>query len=109
MEMMRIDSESMVDMIFHLKWKSEFALHTDGYQASRINIWRDFFLPHLLDKIMDRQAGERIEVRLKNGDILPPFDKQSLVQVKRDQFEQGLAAKAIATRPGSADFTPRAC
>jgi hypothetical protein len=33
----------MVDIIFHLKWKSEFARHTDGYQASRINIWRDFF------------------------------------------------------------------
>ena len=106
MEMMRIDSESMVDMIFHLKWKSEFALHTDGYQASRINIWRDFFPAHLLDKIMDRQAGERIEVRLKDGDILPPFDKQSLVQVKRDQFEQELAAKVIAT-PGVGRFYPK--
>ena len=106
MEMMRIDSDSMVDMIFHLKWKSEFALHTDGYQASRINIWRDFFPQHLLDKMMDRQTGERIEVRLKDGDILPPFDKQSLVQVKRDRFEQELAAKAIAT-PGVGRFFPK--
>ena len=98
----------MVDMIFYLKWKSEFAMHTDGYQASRMNIWRDFLPPHLLDKIMDKQAGERIEVRLKAGDILPPFDKQSLVQVKRDRFEQELAAKAIAT-PESAGSIPRAC
>ena len=106
MEMMRINSESMVDMIFHLKWKSEFARHTDGYQASRINVWRDFFPPHLLDKIMDRQAGARIEIRLKDGDILPPFDKQSLVQVKRDRFEQKLATKAIAT-PGVGRFYPK--
>lgn len=105
-EMMRIDSDSIVDMIFHLKWKSKFAMHTDGYQASRINVWRDFFPSDLLDKIMGRQAGERIEVRIKADDILPPFDKQSLVQVKRDQFDQELAAKAIAT-PGVGRFYPK--
>jgi SAM-dependent methyltransferase len=81
-------------------------MHTDGYQASRINIWRDFFPPDLLDKIMGRQAGERIEVRLKDGDILPPFDSQSLVQVKRDKFEKELELKAMAT-PGVGRFYPK--
>jgi len=65
--MMRINSDSIVDMIFHLKWKSESAIHTDGYQASRINIWRDFFPPNLLDEIRDRQAGDRIEVKLRQA------------------------------------------
>ena len=83
MEMMRINSDSIVDMIFHLKWKSESAIHTDGYQASRINVWRDFFPPNLLDEIRDRQAGDRIEIKLKAGEILPPFDKQNLIQLKR--------------------------
>jgi SAM-dependent methyltransferase/FKBP-type peptidyl-prolyl cis-trans isomerase 2 len=106
MEMMRIGSDSMVDMIFHLKWSSEFAMHTDGYQASRINIWRDFFPPDLLDKIMGRQAGESLDIRIKADDILPPFDKKSLVQIKRDQFEQQLARKAIAT-PGVGRFYPK--
>ena len=106
MEMMRIDSDSIVDMIFHLRWKSEFAMHTDGYQASRINIWRDFFPPQFLEKIMGRQAGERIELRLKDGDILPAFDEQSLVQVKRDQFEQELELNAMAT-PGVGRFYPK--
>jgi len=104
--MMRINSDSIVDMIFHLKWKSEFAIHTDGYQASRINIWRDLFPTNLLDKIMDRQAGERIEVRLKAGDILPPFDNRNLVKVKRDQIEQKLATNAIAI-PGVGRFYPK--
>jgi SAM-dependent methyltransferase/FKBP-type peptidyl-prolyl cis-trans isomerase 2 len=93
-------------MIFHLKWKSEFASHTDGYQASRINIWRDFFPPQFLDKIMDRQVGERIELQLNDGDILPPIDEKSLVQIKRDQFEQELATKAIATL-GVGRFYPK--
>jgi hypothetical protein len=106
MEMMRINSESMVDMIFHLKWKSEFAMHTDGYQASRINMWRDYFPPDLLGKIMDRQAGERIEVNLNSDDILPPFDDQNLVQVKRVQFEQALASRSIAMA-GVGRFYPK--
>jgi SAM-dependent methyltransferase/FKBP-type peptidyl-prolyl cis-trans isomerase 2 len=96
----------MVDMIFHLKWKSEFARHTDGYQASRINIWRDFISPDLLDKIMGRQAGERFEVHIKKGELLPPFDKKSLVQVKRDQFERKLARKAFAA-PAVGRFYPK--
>ena len=31
----RIDTQSLVDLIFHLKWKSSMATHTDGFQASR--------------------------------------------------------------------------
>jgi len=105
-EMMRIDSDSIVDMIFHLKWKSESAIHTDGYQASRINIWRDFFPPSLIDEIRDRQAGDRIEVNLKAGDILPPFDKQNLIQLRRDQLYGRLAGDAIA-RPEVGRFYPK--
>ena len=103
---MRIDSDSIVDMIFHLKWKSGFATHTDGYQASRINIWRDFFPPELLEKMVDRQAGERIEVHLKAGDVLPPFDSQNLIQVRGDQFGQGTVRNATAT-PGIGRFYPK--
>jgi hypothetical protein len=105
-KMMRTDSDSNVDMIFHLKWKSEFAMHTDGYQASHINIWRDILPPELLDKINDRPAGERIEVHLKAGDILPPFDQKNLIQVKRDQFRQGFATYAIAS-PGVGRYYPK--
>ena len=95
-----------MDLIFHLKWKSEFATHTDGYQASQVNIWRDFFPPNLLDKIKDRQAGERVEVHLKAGDILPLFNKQNLIQIKRDQFWQGSAISAIAA-PEVGRFYPK--
>ena len=35
-----IDTKSLVDLILHLKWKSNLATHTDGYQASRVNIWQ---------------------------------------------------------------------
>ena len=66
MEDRHISSDSIVDAIFHLKWKSENAIHTDGFQASRINIWRDFLPPFFLEKIKRKQAGKSIELRLKS-------------------------------------------
>ena len=61
MDSRRIDSDSIVDMIFHLKWKSDAAIHTEGYQASRINIWRDYIPPFLLDAIKGfGQQGEKM-------------------------------------------------
>ena len=106
MEIMRIDSDSIVDIIFHLKWKSEFAVHTDGYQASRINIWRDFLPPDLLNRIKGRQTGERIEVPLKAGEVLPPFDEQNLIQVKSNQFDRRLTMDTIA-KPAVGRFYPK--
>ena len=98
----------MVDMIFYLKWKSEFAMHTDGYQASRMNIWRDFLPPHLLDKIMDKQAGERIEVRLKAGDILPPLTNRVWYGSNEIDLNKSLQQKRLQP-PESAGSIPRAC
>ena len=104
--MKRIDSDSIVDMIFHLKWKSEHAMHTDGYQASRINIWRDFIPPALLDKIKGRQAGDRLEIHLKSGEILPPFDETKLIQLKSDQFDRRHAIDNNPN-PGVGRFYPK--
>ena len=106
MDLRRIDSDSIVDMLFHLKWKSEVAWHTDVYQASRINIWRDVFPSALLEKLKNKQAGDRIDLELKAGDILPPFDEKNLIQVRTAQFERGLAKDAL-TRPGIGRFFPQ--
>jgi len=74
-----IDIDSLVDIIFNLRWKSDTAYHTDCYQASRVNIWRDFFPPGLLDSFMGRESGERIEVRLKDGESMPGYDDKKIV------------------------------
>ncbi len=95
MEDRRIDADSVVDVMFHLKWKSENANHTDGYQASRINIWRDFLPPLLLDNLKSRQAGERIEVRLNADDALPKFDEKNIFQIKSSQFDPPVGARAF--------------
>jgi SAM-dependent methyltransferase/FKBP-type peptidyl-prolyl cis-trans isomerase 2 len=93
-------------MVFHLKWKSDSAIHTEGYQASRINIWRDFFPPDLLDKIKGKQTGERLEIHLKAGEVLPPFDEKNLIQLKSDQFDRQ-RLRDTTTNPGVGRFYPK--
>jgi len=105
-ELNRIDSDSIVDMIFHLKWKSDAAIHTDGYQASRVNIWRDYLPPFLLDEIKGKQAGERIEMHLNSEDILPAFDENNLTRIKSNQFDRRFALDTIAG-PGVGRFYPK--
>jgi SAM-dependent methyltransferase/FKBP-type peptidyl-prolyl cis-trans isomerase 2 len=102
----RIDSDSIVDMIFHLKWKSDAAIHTEGYQASRINIWRDYIPPMLLDAIKGKQAAERIEVRFKSNDVLPEFDDRNVFQIKSNQFDRRHALKTF-TDPAVGRFYPK--
>ena len=106
MDSRQIDTDSIVDVVFHLKWKSDAATHADGYQASRINIWRDYLPPSLLDKFIGKQTGERLEIRLKAGEILPPFDEQRLIQIKGDQFDRRHAMDTIAD-PGVGRFYPK--
>ena len=87
MDSRRIDSDSIVDMVFHLKWKSEKVLHTDAYQASRINIWRDYFPPVLLDVIRGKPAGEGFEIRLNSDDLLAQVNGQGSLKIKSKQFD----------------------
>ena len=106
METRQIDSDSIVDVVFHLKWKSENAVHTDGFQASRINIWRDFLPPALLDNLKSRQAGERVEVRLNADDALPKFDEKNIFQIKSSQFDPQFTINTAA-KPAVGRFYPK--
>ncbi len=105
MELRKIDSDSIVDVIFILKWRSETALHTDGYQASRINIWRDYIPTFLLEKMKGRQAGDLIEVRLNADEFLARFSDSNLFSVKRDQFDRSLWEKQLP--PAVGRFYPK--
>ena len=106
MKLKRIESNSMVDMVFHLKWKSDTASHTDAYQASRINIWRDYFPNTLLDTLEGKQAGESFEIKLDSDELLPKFSKRNLIDIRRNQFDPARAG--LAWRPPSIGrFYPR--
>jgi len=98
--------DSLVDIIFNLRWKSDTAYHTDCYQASRVNIWRDVFPPGLLDSFLGKESGERIAVQLKDGDSLPRYDSQKLFTIKRSQFDTSMGRLGVL-RPQFGRFYPK--
>jgi FKBP-type peptidyl-prolyl cis-trans isomerase 2 len=104
--MKRINTESIVDLMFHLKWKSNYASHTDCYQASNVNIWRDHFPPVLLDSIMMRSPGDRIELSFKQGEILPEFEPKKIFRIDDNQFDRNFNKNTLI-QPCQGRFYPK--
>ncbi|MDZ7581303.1 MAG: methyltransferase domain-containing protein [Deltaproteobacteria bacterium] len=78
--------ESLVDIIFSLRWKSASAHHTDCYQANGVNIWRDYFPPTLLASVLGKGSGERVDLQLKAGESIPGYDPKRMFSVRSTQF-----------------------
>jgi FKBP-type peptidyl-prolyl cis-trans isomerase 2 len=105
-KMNRIDSGSIVDMVFHLKWKSGFASHSEGYQASPVDMRRDLLPPVLVDALMGKEAGERVQVHSSNGDIVEAFAEKNLFNIKNSQFDRRFR-QGLVTEPRLGRFYPR--
>ena len=82
-----IDTDSKVDLLFQLNWKSDLVNHTDCFQASQANIWRDVFPSDLKQRLMGRQGGDEIELAFESGQVLPSFQRNMLMEIKRKQFD----------------------
>lgn len=104
--MNKIDMESLVDIIFNLRWKSDTAYHTDCYQANNVNIWRDHFPPGLLNSLLGKEAGERVVIPLNNENPVPRYDTKKLLTVKTNQF-QNRPARQKSLQPHFGRFYPK--
>ena len=90
-----VDNDSIVDLMFNLKWKSNYASHTDCYQASNVNIWRDHFPPAFLDSLMGKMPGDRVETKFKKGDILPAVNPEKIFELKTQQFRGNFKSDSL--------------
>lgn len=102
----RITTESKIDLIFYLKWKSEFATHTDGFQASRVNMWRDLFPSDLLDELLGKEAGDRFQIPLKAGNAFSSYNDSDLVTIESSQFDRRFR-QGVLTEPRMGRFYPK--
>jgi FKBP-type peptidyl-prolyl cis-trans isomerase 2 len=101
-----VNKESIVDLMFNLKWKSNYASHTDCYQASNVNIWRDHFPPGFLDSLLKRSPGDWVEVAFKQGDILPAAEPDKVFQIKAAQFGDNFNPASLP-QPCQGRFYPK--
>jgi FKBP-type peptidyl-prolyl cis-trans isomerase 2 len=96
-----IDSDSRVDLLFQLKWKSDNVIHTDCYQANQTNIWRDIFPVALSERLIGGQAGDSVILEFPGGQATPAFESGNLREIKRSQF------RSDRIRPQVGRFYPK--
>lgn len=102
----RVTMESLVDLIIHLKWKSDVALHTDGFQANRVNIWRDYLPREFLDELINKEPGERIQVFIDQMDTISNFNPGNLLSLENAQFDRDFL-KGSKIHPRVGRFYPK--
>ena len=64
-----IDMDSVADIVFQLKWKSEHADHRECYAARGINLWRDWLPDNVRASLMGKQAWEQVSVEFAPGEL----------------------------------------
>ena len=106
METLSVSDETLVDLMFHLRWKSDSAAHTDVYHAGGVNIWRDYMPASVLEAIKNRQTGELVDVHLQPEDLVPALDEKHIFDIKRSQFGN-LYAKHTILHPEMGRFYPK--
>lgn len=106
MDTNHISDESLVDLIFHLKWRSRSAQHTDVFSAAGVNIWRDHLPEAVLEAVKNRQSGEHVDILLNPEDILPGTDPGNLFEIKRNQFGNPYAEDSVFS-PEIGRFYPK--
>jgi SAM-dependent methyltransferase len=89
-----------------IRWRSNFAYHTDCYQASRVNVWRDILPDSLLDSLQNKGSGEQIMLPVRAGSVVPLFDEKKLKNIKYHQFEPRLLDME-GLKPGVGRFYPK--
>ena len=104
--MRKIDSDSIVDLIFQLNWKSSQASHTDCYQAGMVNVWRDYIPPDLLDSLRNKQPGDRVELRLNTAELIKGSENHKLMKVKTSQIDRHFSGLTVDV-PGNGRFYPK--
>jgi FKBP-type peptidyl-prolyl cis-trans isomerase 2 len=101
-----IDTDSKVDLLFQLKWKSTQVIHTDCYQATQVNMWRDLLPEVLKDQLMGSQTGDTIVQTFKRGESVRAFDPRDLKKIKRRQFTTS-GTDGHAINPQHGRFYPK--
>jgi SAM-dependent methyltransferase/FKBP-type peptidyl-prolyl cis-trans isomerase 2 len=79
-----IDMNSVVDLAFQLKWKSQDAEHTEGYAARDVNLWRDWLPQGVRRSLLGKQAWERSQVNFTANELFG--NKNDPLKIDRKRF-----------------------
>ena len=84
--MNHIDSDSLADIEFRLKWGSADGTHTDILFARNANMWRDCFPGEMHRLLMAKAPGEQAAVDCTTAEFGAASNLNRKLDLKRSQF-----------------------
>lgn len=105
--MNKITEDSIVDLVFQLKWKSSDASHSEMHLASNVNVWRDYLPSVLQQGLLGKKTSDQIQLDVEPGSLITDFDQTRVMQLKKNQFDLERFKPKQRTPPRSGRFYPQ--
>jgi len=64
-----MDLDSIADVVFQLKWDSQYATHTECYAARNVNLWRDWLPDRVREALLGKGAWEQVHVGFSGAEL----------------------------------------
>ena len=94
----KIDMDSVVDVVFQLKWDSQHAAHNECYAARDVNLWRDWLPDNVRRSLIGKRSWEHAAVDFSAGEFFGSGGGQ--LKINRKQFPK---------IPKAGRFYPKGC
>jgi FKBP-type peptidyl-prolyl cis-trans isomerase 2 len=97
--MISIETNSVADLFFQLRWSSGEIVHADAYAGRQVNFWRDLLPPRLTEQLWGKKPGDRVTIEFTPGELFNGSQGKDVRRLSRDQFDP--------ERIGAPDLPPR--
>ncbi len=105
--MNQITEESLVDLVFQMKWKSTDAYHHEMYLAGNVNVWRDYLPSDVKTMLLGKETGDQIQLEANPGSLLDNFDGSRMMRVDKRKFNPKEVFPEQKTHPRPGRFYPQ--
>ncbi len=102
-----IESDSLADLFFELRWTNGGIRHTDAYAIRQVNFWRDALPPRLAEQLRGKKAGERAQIEGLPGELIQGHRGRDVRRIARDQFDPQRIGAPPDLLPKAGRFYPK--
>lgn len=100
-----IHEKAVASIEFSLCWQSSAIFHTDCFFARKVNFYRDIFPKKIIDLLMGKRSGDKVESSNIMKEIVSPYAQDYEFSIEQRQFDRLYAP--LTTEPRFGRFYPK--
>ncbi len=101
-----IHEKAVASIEFSLFWQSSAIFHTDCFFARKVNFYRDIFPKYIIDLLMGKRSGDKVESSNIMKEIVSPYAQDYEFSIEQRQFDR-LYSAPERTEPRFGRFYPK--